>query len=173
MGLIESVRLFATAAHAAVGQKRKYTNEDYIVHPIEVVNILKKHGIHDDDILSAAFLHDVVEDTHITIDLINCIFGSKISKHVDGMTDKTNLDDGNRQFRKNSEKIRLSNESSTVQTIKVADIISNTRDIFEHDKEFAKVYLTEAIELLAVLTKADESILETANKQIKDLSWKM
>ena len=44
MTLIDKALKFSTAAHAAVNQKRKYTGEDYIVHPIAVSNLVKENG---------------------------------------------------------------------------------------------------------------------------------
>jgi (p)ppGpp synthase/HD superfamily hydrolase len=59
MNIVERARVFATAAHAAVGQKRKYTGEDYIVHPTEVAGIVRDAGGTDAQI-AAAYLHDLV-----------------------------------------------------------------------------------------------------------------
>jgi len=42
--IVDKARYFATAAHAAVGQKRKYSDDDYIVHPIRVANLVKQYG---------------------------------------------------------------------------------------------------------------------------------
>ena len=66
-------RVYATAAHAAVGQRRKYTDQPYIVHPIRVAEIVDLYG-GTDDMISAAYLHDVVEDTAVSIDDINDMF---------------------------------------------------------------------------------------------------
>ena len=64
MDIVDRARLFATAAHEAAGNVRKYTFEPYIVHPAEFVEILK--GVpHTDEMLAAAWLHDVVEDTEV------------------------------------------------------------------------------------------------------------
>jgi hypothetical protein len=52
------------------------------------------------------------------------------------------------------------------QTIKLCDLISNTRSIVAHDEKFAKVYLAEKRELLEVMTKADPRLRERAIKQI-------
>lgn len=74
---IEKARLFAIAAHAAIGQVRKYTGEPYIVHPAETVGIVKENhyrGISAKGV-QALWLHDVVEDTKITIDEIRRAFG--------------------------------------------------------------------------------------------------
>lgn len=59
--LLDAATVVAATAHC--GQRRKYTNEPYIVHPLEVIQILMQHGITDEVILSAAVLHDVIEDT--------------------------------------------------------------------------------------------------------------
>lgn len=56
--------------------------------------------------------------------------------------------------------------SSWVQTIKVADLISNTSSIVRHDPKFAVVYLDEARQLLDVLTRADPRLLAMAREQI-------
>jgi hypothetical protein len=54
------------------------------------------------------------------------------------------------------------------QTIKLADLISNTRSIMEHDEAFAKTYLAEKRLLLEVMTKGDRGLLAVARKQIGD-----
>lgn len=79
--LVERAILFATAAHAAVGQRRKYTGEPYIVHPLEVMALLRKHATRPvtDEMLAAAACHDVVEDTGVTIELIREVFGERVT----------------------------------------------------------------------------------------------
>ena len=59
---------FATKAHE--GQVRKYTGEPYIVHPLEVAEIVKTVE-HTEEMLMAAVLHDTVEDTDTTIEDID------------------------------------------------------------------------------------------------------
>ena len=54
MDIVERARTFATAAHAATGQKRKYTHEPYIVHPEEVVSILRGRDFTTPEMLAAA-----------------------------------------------------------------------------------------------------------------------
>ncbi len=53
-----------------------------------------------------------------------------------------------------------------MQTIKVADLIDNTKSIVPHDKDFAKVYLAEKDVLLQSLTDADVELWATAYKQL-------
>lgn len=159
--IILKARTFAIAAHAAVGQKRKYTGEPYIVHPIEVAAIVATVP-HDPNMLAAALLHDVVEDTKVALDLIFSEFGADIAMLVMGLTDSSKPEDGNRKTRKAIECARLGRECARVQTIKLADLISNTSSIVTHDPKFARVYLAEKSLLLSVMTKGDGALLQRA-----------
>ena len=144
MTLIDKALKFSTAAHAAVNHKRKYTGEDYIVHPIAVSNLVKENG-GTDEMIAAALLHDTVEDTNVTREQIAEEFGWKIFKLVVELTDVTKPEDGNRATRKAIEAKRLGMASKEAQTIKLADLIDNTKTIFKHDPKFAKVYKQEKI----------------------------
>jgi (p)ppGpp synthase/HD superfamily hydrolase len=162
----ESARIFATAAH--YGQKRKYTNEPYINHPAEVVKILKT--LVDDrtvtsEMIQAAWLHDVVEDTSITIDIILKVFGTEVAILVEMLTDKSSKADGNRAARKQIDLEHTALASPDAQTIKLADLIDNSKSIIERDPEFAKVYLQEKKALLEVLKEGDQRLWRIAYAQ--------
>lgn len=144
---LRTAEIVATVAHTAAGQKRKYTGEDYIVHPRAVVKILTTAGVIDWRILSAAWLHDVVEDTTIDMGFIREQFGREIADIVWGLTN-CGLEVGNRAVRFERNLMRLKNSDWAVKTIKIADLIDNTSSIVAYDPEFAKVYLREKRELL-------------------------
>jgi len=79
LNVLEKAILFATQRHA--GAVRKGTDTPYIVHPLEAVSIAA--GItNEPDVLAAAVLHDVVEDTNTTINEIETEFGGRIAKLV-------------------------------------------------------------------------------------------
>ena len=88
---------FATRAHE--GQVRKYTAIPYIHHPSEVMGIVSTVE-HDDAMLAAALLHDVVEDTDRTVDNIRDEFGDDVAELVSVLTDVSTMADGNRKTRK-------------------------------------------------------------------------
>ena len=91
---------FATAAHR--GQIRKYTQEPYIEHPKRVAALVKTVA-HTPEMLAAAYLHDVVEDTEVSIQDIKSRFGSLVAQLVEELTDqyeKANYPDLNRKARK-------------------------------------------------------------------------
>lgn len=138
--LVDSARAFAIGAHNGIKQVRKYTHEPYWKHPEAVVEIVKTVP-HTDSMLAAAWLHDVVEDTPITLNHIKYHFGDIVAAYVDWLTDK---DIGrNRKERKANEVIRLAKAPVEVKTIKLADLIHNTESIVAHDPDFARVYIRE------------------------------
>jgi (p)ppGpp synthase/HD superfamily hydrolase len=162
---IEQLALdFATAAHT--GQKRKYTGEDYIVHPMEVAEIVKTVA-YTPEMIAAALLHDVVEDTDASLEDILHRFGSAVADLVRDLTDVSQPEDGNRATRKALDRAHTAQASAAAKTIKLADLISNSRSIVEFDPKFAKVYLKEKALLLDVLTEGDEILLKKATEFIK------
>ncbi|WP_404478674.1 HD domain-containing protein [Novosphingobium sp. BL-52-GroH] len=158
--LVEAALEFARAAHAEVGQRRKYTGEPYIVHPVEVMTLVRKAG-GTAEMQAAALLHDVVEDTHRTIDEFAGKFGEKVALLVYELTEP--LSEGNRAARKAREAMRLGSVSPEAQTIKCADLISNMRSIAQHDPAFAKVYFVEKAEILQHMTRAAPDLHKRAS----------
>lgn len=82
---IEEAYIFADKAH--VNQKRK-SGEPYIIHPVEVAEIVAVELMLDANTVIAAFLHDVVEDTDHTLEEIRTLFGSDVAFLVDVVTKK-------------------------------------------------------------------------------------
>lgn len=150
---------FATKAHT--GQVRKYTYEPYITHPAAVVEIVRSVE-HTEAMICAAWLHDVVEDTPITIEEIYATFGGEIASLVENLTDVSKLTDGNRAIRKAIDRDHTAKASVAAKTIKLADIIDNTESIYKHDAKFAKVFGAEKRLLLEVLTEGDATLFEKA-----------
>ena len=113
---------------------------------------------HDDAMLAAALLHDVVEDTDVSIEEIKEAFGEDVASLVSDLTDVSKPEDGNRKLRKAMDREHSAQASARAQTVKLADLISNSSDILENDPKFAKVFLAEKELLLEVLTKGDKSL---------------
>lgn len=166
MDIIRKAQVYAMAAHAAVGQKRKYTNEPYIVHPAEVAKIVAGVPGATPDMVAAAWLHDVVEDTGCTFTDIHMAFGIDIATLVGWLTDVSKPEDGPRWFRKKMDREHTAEAPAEAQTIKLADLISNSRSIMEHDPKFARVYLEEKRLLLEVLTRGDAGLHAEASKYV-------
>lgn len=145
--LIRMAEEFATQAHA--GQFRKYTFEPYIVHPKEVAEQVAKIKGRTPAMIAAAWLHDVVEDTPISIEDIKKHFGKEVADLVYWLTDTEG--GGNRAQRKAVTRHRLSMAPAAAQKIKKEDIIANARSIAEHDRHFWKTFMVEVIECVNVM----------------------
>lgn len=166
MDIVRKAQVYAMAAHAAVGQKRKYTGEPYIVHPAEVASIVAGVPGSTPDMVAAAWLHDVIEDTGCTYTDIHMAFGADIAELVNWLTDISKPGDGNRALRKRMDREHTAAAPAEAQTIKLADLISNSRSIMQHDPEFAKTYLEEKRMLLEVMTKGDPGLHAQASKYV-------
>ena len=156
---------FATIQHS--GQDRKYSGVPYICHPLAVMEIVR--GVTDnEDMLCAAVLHDTVEDTTATIDIVRSNFGDSIADLVDWLTDASKPEDGNRVTRKEIDRQHTANASPDAKTIKLADLIHNTESITASDPDFAVVYMKEKELLLDVLKEGDSRLWDRAYKSLQD-----
>ena len=152
---------FAARAHSAINHKRKYTGDDYIVHPREVAAIVATVP-HTDEMLAAALLHDTVEDTGVGIETIRAEFGAVVAGLVADLTDVSTPGGGNRAIRKGIDLAHTAGASPSAKTIKLADLLSNTASIVAHDPGFARVYLKEKAAMLEVMTDGDATLLARA-----------
>lgn len=140
---VEKARIFMIAAHEAVGQRRKYTNELYAIHPMEVA---AKRATRPNATIAdivACILHDVIEDTGITRELIASEFGEEVADLVVGMTDVSKLEDGVRAIRRGIDNRHVLGLSNRIKANKLCDIDHNIRNIARLDPGFARKYLPE------------------------------
>jgi (p)ppGpp synthase/HD superfamily hydrolase len=131
-GLIDRADAFAEHNFVAIDQRRKYTGEPYMAHPREVADIVRTVP-HDDAMIAAALLHDTVEDTPVTHEDILELFGEDVAELVRWLTDVSQPNDGNRKARKALDRQHSANAPARAQTVKLADLISNTRSIVAYD----------------------------------------
>jgi (p)ppGpp synthase/HD superfamily hydrolase len=161
--LKKNVLDFAVKAHK--GQTRKYTGEDYIVHPMAVADMVERHGGSEVQVC-AALLHDVVEDTAVTFDDIRDNFGGDIAIMVRWLTDTSQPSDGNRRIRKGIDAKRLAEAPAEAQFVKLADLIDNSDTIFRFDKPFSKQFHKEMTHLVQVMTKVHGSSMWIEAKKV-------
>lgn len=167
MDVIEKAKVFALAAHRAIGHRRKYTGACYSVHLAEVAALVSEFG-GTSEMVSAAWLHDVVEDTQITIADIEEHFGADVSQLVEFLNDVSKPEDGNRKLRKAMDRNHLAGASLEAQCIKVCDLMSNARDICQHDRNFGRVFVQEKIALLEAMTKVPSTLRGQAKAVIAE-----
>ena len=158
---------YATLAHSEINHTRKYTGEDYIHHPIAVADIVRTVE-HTPEMVAAAHLHDVVEDTIRTMEDIREVFSETVSNYVEFLTNPSKeFPELSRKVRKEMDRLSLAEAPADVHTIKVADLIHNSVSIIEHDKHFAKLFVVEMEALLDTLVGADEILMKRARDIVK------
>ena len=121
-------RAYALAAAAHEGQFRR-SGEPYICHPLSVARILVELGM-DSESVAAALMHDVAEDTAVTIDEIRQKFGAQVALLVDGVTKLTQIKFSNVEDRQaeNLRKMLLAmSQDVRVMIIKLCDRLHNMR----------------------------------------------
>jgi guanosine-3',5'-bis(diphosphate) 3'-pyrophosphohydrolase len=171
---------YADAAHSALDQRRKYTDRPYIEHPRMVggLMLLTTTPQHAAVPVSAALLHDVIEDTDITADDLLRHFSGEIVDLVEQVTEPDDPDywvrlgfdqRPNRATRRAIEADRRAEISAVGQSISVADLIANSHDIVEvADRDFAILYQSELRDRFARLTRADPKLRAIAAQLLAD-----
>lgn len=175
--ILEKIKDFADKAHG--DQLRKYTPDRYIVHPIRVMETLKKYT-NDTSILAAALLHDVLEDTPVTKGelktfLLSVLTPQQTEKTINLVLDLTDVYTNNdfpylnRKARKAKELERLKHTRPESQTIKYADILDNSIDIKKNDPHFAPVYLNEVKQVLEQLNRGNAELYQSVFTTVDSL----
>ena len=160
---------YAVSHHG--NQKRK-SGEPYIIHPVQVAYILSTLGL-DDDTICAALMHDLVEDTDVTIEDISTNFSPEIAEMVNGVTKlgKINYISQEEQQVENYRKMFLAmGKDIRVILIKLADRLHNMRTLkyLSRDRQIANAKVT--MELYPPL--ANRLGVYSLKWELEDLSFK-
>ncbi|MDZ4832979.1 MAG: HD domain-containing protein [Candidatus Melainabacteria bacterium] len=172
LGVIFDALSYASKMHAT--QRRK-DNKDtpYINHPIDVARMLVTiGGITDSNTLAAAILHDTVEDTEATAESIEELFGAAIRDLVLECSDDKSLP---KEERKRLQVVNASHKSQAAKCIKLADKISNVRDISDSPPAFWTVqrmqeYLVWAGKVVDGLRGANQPLEELFDRTLETAS---
>lgn len=170
--IIQRAMRFASLCHGALNQRRKYTGDPYITHPAAVAAIVSAVP-HTDEMIAAAWLHDVVEDTPATIDDVREVAGEGVAMLVEMVTDVSRPADGNRETRKLLDREHIARASPAAKTIKLADLIDNAGSIVAHDEKFARVYIREKALLLDVLVDGDPALHARASRIVREATARL
>ena len=165
---IESAYHFSETAHE--GQFRQ-SGEPYISHPLAVANILAQWHL-DPQALTAALLHDVMEDTSVTKKEISASFGPPVAELVDGLSklDKIEFETHERAQAENFRKMLLAMARDVrVILIKLADRLHNMRTLDAVDPPKRRRIARETLEIYAPI--ANRLGLNSIYQELEDLSF--
>ena len=165
---IESAYHFSEAAHE--GQYRK-SGHPYISHPLAVANILAQWHL-DPQALTAALLHDVMEDTSVTKTEISRNFGKLVAELVDGVSklDKIEFETQEKAQAESFRKMLLAMARDVrVILIKLADRLHNMRTLDAVDDRRRQRIARETLEIYAPI--ANRLGLNSIVQELEDLSF--
>lgn len=165
---LESAMEFAIKAHK--GQRRKGDKRPYIMHPFSVMNKIYRHKMSKNMflLLTAAVLHDTVEDCEVTLKEIVKLFGI----HVGALVEELTLDKA--QYAKLGKKEYLTQSlnrmSSYALALKLCDRLDNVEDMRFTTPDFRRTYFAET---KYILKNLDRKLTKTHKRLIKKIKRKM
>lgn len=178
-------KAFNTSVEAHKDMRRR-SGEPYIYHPLAVAQIVVEEIGLGTTAIVAALLHDVVEDTDMTIDDINRLFGKKVSQIIDGLTKISGkFEYGTSQQAENFRKMLLTlSDDVRVILVKLADRLHNMRtlDSMPRDKQlkiasetiFIYAPLAHRLGLYAIKSELEDLYLKYAEPEAyRDVSRKL
>jgi (p)ppGpp synthase/HD superfamily hydrolase len=118
---------FAVVRHNGQFRKGKGA-EPYVVHPVRVAKILAQYGLAGEVVISAALLHDVMEDCDVTYKVLTEKFGLMVANVVREVTDVGEYD--SREERKLAQAEKIKTASPAAKIVKIADQFDNVRDAY-------------------------------------------
>ena len=159
------------ALHAHKNQKRS-SGDPYVIHPVAVADILTDLKL-DSATIITGLLHDTIEDTKATYDIVLKEFGKEVADLVDGVTKISALEDiaGDNSRAENFRKLILATSKDIrVLLVKIADRLHNMRTIkaFDSDEKQKRI-AKETMEIYAPL--ADRMGMNRIRDELEDLSF--
>ena len=165
-------RAYELACEAHSGQFRS-SGDPYVSHPIAVANILGSFRM-DEDSLSAAMLHDVIEDSGIPKSLIEKKFNKDVANLVDGVSklDQLKISTQTEAQAENFQKMVLAMATDIrVIVVKLADRLHNMRTLFHLDREKQLRIAKETLEIYSPI--AHRIGMNNVYRELEDLAFQV
>ena len=163
-------KAFAIKNHGE--QKRKFSDVPYVSHPIGVAERMEQLNL-PEEVIVAAFLHDILEDTSITYGEIVTEFSPVIADLVQELTSDKN--EAKRLGKAEYLVVKINNLSPLAQVLKLADRENNVKDLHQSAPAFSKRYARETQYILANLTfeptQAETEIIQSIRDKIRNFLW--
>ena len=159
--LMQATKLAASLHH---GQYRKHLGNagikiPYIIHPLEVTKLVWEWGVGDEDLLSAAVCHDVLEDTLFTEKELSKMLSPTVAKIVEELT-FIPIKDEDKKLAKARYIDSFVNKSIESLVIKLADRFCNVEDLILSDPKYAREYFHKADSLFATWSSRYKEVVK-------------
>lgn len=148
------------AQHAHSGQLRKDDGTPYVSHPVRVAEIISAAGF-DDEVIAAALLHDVVEDTETSTIDIAMRFNDRVAELVAALSDDESIRDWDRRKAEHRERVERAGREATA--IYIADKLANAHDLrvlYAEIGERARERFTKPFDVRIALWREDVALGE-------------
>src|SRR5579884_1994794 len=169
IGRINAAYVLAMQAH---GQQYRENGDPYITHPLAVADILASYRLDTDSIITG-LLHDVLEDTPVTLPEIERRFGAQIAGLVDGVTKLTRLElqsDRTKQAENFRKLVLAMSRDIRVLLVKLADRLHNMRTLhYVQEPERRQRIARETMEIYAPL--AERIGMEEVKSELQTLAF--
>lgn len=170
---IDNVKKAYTLAEYAHKGTFRASGEPYITHPLHVALNLLQMEIYDEDSICAALLHDVVEDTDITLDDIENLLNPTVAELVDGVTNMRRMDYSTKEKEKDANTRKIINgltKDVRIILIKLADRLHNMRTLQYKKPSKQRSKAVETMELYVPLALSIGAY--KIKSELEDLSLK-
>lgn len=163
--LIKAARKFANSSHQRINTHRSPLLQSIEVHLKSVAQVVSSVS-HTEEMVAAAWLHDIVEDSGTTIGDLERKFGAAVAGLVEELTVVSYMARGKPAARLELEKKHFARVSAAAKTIKLADLIDTCRDLYKSEPSTLKRYGTKAKELASVLEGGDPGLLARLRRDL-------
>jgi len=160
------------ADHLHEGQKR-LSGEPYMIHPLEVGIILADLKL-DPTTIIAALLHDVVEDTRVTLGTLEEEFSKEVAEIVDGLTKISSIKNRSKasaQAETLRKMLLATIKDSRVIIVKLADKLHNMRTLMFHPEYKQKIIAQETLDIYAPMAR--RLGISKINAELEDLAFEI
>jgi len=137
----------------------------YVIHPIRITLILRAFGFNEfdnEDLMIGTLLHDLFEDTNITIKELESKFGKKVASIINESTKPLDV-------KKDHWLKKFKNYSKEAKIIKIADRIDNLLDMENWDKQRQISYLNQSKIIVMSCRDANQELANKLDELIQDL----
>ena len=164
--LVQAAKLFANTCHHRIEAHRNPVWQSPEVQLKSVAQLISSVS-QNETMIAAAWLHDIVEDTGVTIGDLQRQFGAAVARIVGELTPVSLPGYGDRTVRFAVDRQHFASTSAAAKTVKIADLSDTCRDLYKRDRASLGSYAAEARELAQTLKGGDAGLLDRLKRDLQ------